>query len=68
MYKYSPDYSTRFRRNRRLLIKLGYDMSKLEITIDLLLKGDLMPSEYRDHPLKDSFAGYRECHVGGEGD
>ena len=30
MYKYSPDYSTRFRRNRRLLIKRGYDMSKLE--------------------------------------
>jgi len=68
MNKYIPDYSTRFRRNRRLLIKRGYDMSKLEITIDLLLKGDLMPPEYRDHPLKGNFIGYRECHVGGEGD
>jgi len=68
MYKYSPDYSTRFRRNRRLLIKRGYDMSKLETTIDLLLKGDIMPLEYRDHPLKGNFTGYRECHVGGEGD
>jgi len=68
MYKYSPDYSTRFRRNRRLLIKRGYDMFKLETTIDLLLRGDIMPLEYRDHPLKGNFAGYRECHVGGEGD
>jgi len=68
MYKYSPDYSTRFRRNRRLLIKCGYDMLKLETTIDLLLTGDTMPPEYRDHTLKGNFTGYRECHVGGEGD
>jgi len=68
MYKYTPDYSTRFRRNRRLLIKRGYDMKKLEITIDLLLKGDVMPPEYLDHPLKGVYNGYRECHVGGEDD
>jgi len=68
MNKYAPDYTTRFRRNRRLLIKRGYDISKLEATIDLLLKGDLMPIEYRDHPLKSNYVGYRECHVGGEGD
>ena len=68
MYKYSADYSARFRRNRRLLIKRGYDMLKLETTIDLLLTGDTMPSEYRDHSLKGNFTGYRECHVGGEGD
>ena len=68
MYKYTPDYSTRFRRNRRLLIKRGYDMSKLENTIDLLLQGGIMPPEYRDHSLKGDYAGYRECHVGGEGD
>lgn len=68
MYRYSPDYSTQFRRNRRLLIKRGYDMSKLEKTIDLLLMGDSLPLDYRDHQLKGSFVGYRECHVGGEGD
>ena len=27
-----------------------------------------MPPEYRDHPLKGNYNGYRECHVGGEGD
>ena len=68
MNKYSPDYTTRFRRNRRLLIKRGYDMAKLETTIDLLLKGDVMPLRYRDHPLKGNYNGYRECHVDGEGD
>jgi len=68
MYKYSPDYTNGFRRNRRLLIKRGYDMTKLEITIDLLLQGGLMPFGYRDHPLKGIYKNYRECHVGGEGD
>ena len=68
MNKYSPDYTTRFRRNRRLLIKRGYDMTKLETTINLLLEGSLMPPEYRDHPLKGNYIGYRECHVGGDGD
>ena len=68
MSKYTPDYSTNFRRNRRLLIKRGYDMSKLEKTVDLLLTDNIMPPEYRDHPLKGNYAGYRECHVDGEGD
>ena len=68
MNKYTPDYTTKFRRNRRLLIKRGYDMSKLEKTIDLLLSGKQIPQEYRDHPLKGNYIGYRECHVDGEGD
>ena len=68
MSKYAPDYTTKFRRNRKTLIKRGYDMSKLETTINLLLTGDIMPPEYRDHPLKGNYIGYRECHVDGEGD
>jgi len=61
MIKYTPDYSVQFRRNRRLLIKRGYDMSKLETTIDLLLTGNPMPPEYCNHPLKGNYNGYREC-------
>ena len=68
MNKYTPDYSTKFRRNRRNLIKRGYDMSKLETTIDLLLSGNPMPAKYQDHSLLGNYAGYRECHVDGAGD
>ena len=68
MNKYTPDYSTKFRRNRRVLIKRGYNMLKLESTVDLLLSGEIMPQKYRDHPLKGNYKGYRECHVDGEGD
>jgi len=68
MNKYALDYTNEFVRNRRLLIKRGYDMTKLETTIDMLLQGGIMPARYRDHPLKGNYNGYRECHVGGEGD
>ena len=68
MNKYKAEYSTRFRRNRRLLIKRGYDMNKLEHTVDLLLSGEVMPQKFKDHPLKGNYRGYRECHVDGEGD
>ena len=68
MNKFTPDYSTKFRRDRRNLIKRGYDMSKLENTIDMLLSGHLLPPAYRDHPLKGNYNGYRECHVNGESD
>ena len=56
MNKYTPDYSTKFRRYRRLLMKRGYDMTKLENTIVLLLKGDIMPPEYYDNPLKGNYS------------
>ena len=68
MSKFVPAYTARYRKNRRALVKRGYDMSKLELTIDLLLSGDPMPPKYKDHPLKGNYKGFRECHVGGEGD
>jgi mRNA interferase YafQ len=67
MNEYIPSYTAGFRRDRRLLIKRGYAMPKLENTIDLLLGGQPMPPKYRDHPLKGDWQGYRECHVEGLG-
>ena len=65
--KYTAEYSASFRYWRKVVKKRGYDMSKLAETIDLLLCGAPMPPRYRDHALKGDYAGYRECHVGGEG-
>ncbi|EDX42592.1 addiction module toxin, RelE/StbE family protein [Limosilactobacillus reuteri] len=31
--------------------------------IDILLNGDALPKEYRDHNLQRKYAGYREFHV-----
>jgi mRNA interferase YafQ len=65
---YSLQYTTRYRKSRKLLIRREYDMSKLDDTISLLASGEPLPQKYRDHPLKGNFSGERECHVDGEGD
>ena len=66
---YNVDRSAKsFRRGVRLAAKRGYDMAKLEHTITLLAGGGPLPPNYRDHPLKGNYQGYRECHVAGDGD
>ncbi|MCL2087992.1 MAG: type II toxin-antitoxin system YafQ family toxin [Oscillospiraceae bacterium] len=66
---YDIDRSVKsFRRSVRKVAKRGYDISKLENTIELLAEGKPMPPEYQDHSLKGKYIRYRECHVGGEGD
>ena len=41
----------------------GKDLSKLKRILDLLIDGQPLPQEYRDHPLRGEFAGSRDCHV-----
>jgi len=61
-------YTARYRKNRRLLIKRGLDISKLDLTIDMLLSGKSLPPKFQDHPLRGNYKGFRECHVDGESD
>jgi mRNA interferase YafQ len=62
---YSLSYTSQYRKSRKLLIRRGYDMSKLDSTIELLASGEPMPPQYRDHQLKGDFKDDRECHVEG---
>ncbi|MCL2603536.1 MAG: type II toxin-antitoxin system YafQ family toxin [Defluviitaleaceae bacterium] len=43
-------------------------MDDLTVTIELLASGKPMPPQYRDHPLRGNYKGYRECHIAGSGD
>jgi mRNA interferase YafQ len=58
-----PSYSSQFRRDVKLLQKRGKDLEKLKILIELLLAGQPLPAQYKDHPLKLNWAGYRDAHV-----
>ena len=55
--------STQFRRDRRLCIKRGYDMTLLNMAVDTLCALSALPSEYRDHVLTGKYTGHRECHI-----
>ena len=38
-------------------------MARLKGVLDLLIDGQTLPVQYKDHPLRGNFAGSRDCHV-----
>ena len=63
MSKYALCYSTLFKRQRKLLIKRGYDITLLDGIIAMLANGEKLPEKHRDHALTGSRKGQRDCHV-----
>jgi mRNA interferase YafQ len=59
----TPSYSTQFHRDVKRLQKRGNNLEKLKALIELLLAGEPLPPQYKDHPLKLNWAGYRDAHV-----
>ena len=66
MTKYIPERTAKFRKDYKRLEKRGYDMSLLDDVIIRLANGETLPPEYRDHPLKGGYKGYRDCHILGD--
>ena len=62
-YKYNLATSKEFLKNYEMLVKRNYKMKLLDDVIEMLLRGETLPAEYKDHPLKGNWQGYRECHI-----
>lgn len=62
------DYTKAFQKDYERLSRSGrYDLSRLKEVMLLLIANDSpLGPEWLDHPLKGEWAGYRECHVGGD--
>jgi len=58
-----PSFSGQLKRDVKLAVKRGKDMSKLRQVIGLLLAGESLPRELGDHPLKGSWKPRRDLHV-----
>jgi mRNA interferase YafQ len=56
-------FTTRAKRDIKLLAKRGKDLGKLVTVIDLLALGAPLPQNYCDHQLKGSLKNFRECHL-----
>jgi len=58
-------YQGQFKRDYKLAIKRGCNVSELEKVIRLLSEECFLPEKYKDHALKDSkeYKGMRECHI-----
>lgn len=55
--------SSRFRKDVKRAEKRGKDMGKLRAVLTLLAHGIPLPPEYRDHPLRGDWAGFRDLHI-----
>ncbi len=56
-------YSSRFKKDYKVIVKRGYDVKLLEEVLNLLVQQKVLPQKYLDHPLVGNYAGYRECHI-----
>ena len=60
------DTSAAFRRDIRRCRRRGLDINLVWAVVDLLINDLPLPDSARRHRLRGSFAGYWECHIGGD--
>lgn len=59
----SVKYSSKFKKDYKLLLKRKYPVQELFKVIDLLRKEIPLPEKYHDHLLSGDWQGFRECHI-----
>ena len=62
-YKYSLKATGKFKKNYKMMMRRGYDMSHINSVIDILRRGEKLDEKYKDHILSGEFLGYHECHI-----
>ena len=60
---YNVVASSRFKKDLKLAIKRGLDISLLDEIVTTLQKGEPLPAKNKDHALVGNYAGCRECHI-----
>ena len=61
--KYKAILTNRFKNEYCRMEKRGENMVLLDDVIELLRKGESLPTKYCDHVLKGNYKGSRECHI-----
>lgn len=56
-------YSARFKKDFKVILKRGYNISLFEEVLSILRREEPLPEKYKDHALKGDFSGHRECHI-----
>ena len=60
---YDVFFENKFKKDYKLAIKRGLDVSLLEDVLKLLRKEGKLPPKYKPHLLKGNFKGLWECHI-----
>jgi mRNA interferase YafQ len=60
---YSLEITNQYLRDLKLARKRKLDEQKLNQVIKILISGDIMPLQYKDHNLTGVYTGLNECHI-----
>ena len=61
--KFDVKITRMMKQDLKHVSKRGNDLEKLNPVVVSLGNGKLLDEKYKDHALKDSWRGYRECHI-----
>jgi len=61
-----PVYTTRFKKQFKLLQKRGMDMAKLREVMEMIVSGEPLPPKHCNHPLRGEWKGAFDCHIQGD--
>lgn len=56
-------FTGRFKKDYKLALNRGRDISKLDAVISALANGQPLEERYRDHALTGKWKRHRECHI-----
>ncbi|MDO8686546.1 MAG: type II toxin-antitoxin system YafQ family toxin [Clostridiales bacterium] len=56
-------YSSRFKKDFKIIVKRGYNVKLLEEVLNLLVDEKPLPQKYLDHLIAGSYGEHRECHI-----
>ena len=58
--------TNQFKRDFKLIIKRGYDLTKFEKVLGYLISDTPLPLKYKDHQLAGNLRGIRDLHIEGD--
>jgi mRNA interferase YafQ len=61
-----PIYTTRFRKQFKLLQKRGMKMKNLHTVMEMIINEKQLPPNYCNHPLQGEWKGAFDCHIQGD--
>lgn len=58
-----PEYTTKFKKDLKMVEKRKLDIEELKDIIRKLCNEETLPPKNKDHNLSGQWAGCRECHI-----
>lgn len=60
---YNVRYTTKFKKDLKLVTKQGKNLDKLYSVVEKIANGEKLEKKYQDHILSGDYSGFRECHI-----